>query len=245
MYTMADYFSETFARMSVAYAAAHEDAPAGPGPSYETLPLEAVEEPLTAAEESLLLLPQESFEAYVRESVLDILKAEAAEAYVPEETDDTNLYSAINGGDIWRMVEADSIDFYRGGEAIGESRLIPMVNAEDAVSVEDGRRSLNQEAMNAAVAARLATPAGGYERAFEKDAHLMHIIHAYIKANPSEEFNGQHYRDFITAVKMEAAEAEAERRRVEVSAYVRGRMVELGMDPGESSPSASASASSA
>lgn len=240
MYTMADYFSETFARMSVAYAAAHADEPAAPGPSYEALALEAAEEPLTAAEESLLQLPQESFEAYVRESVLDLIKFQAAEEYIPGETEGANPYSAVNKGDVWRMVEMDSIDFYHNGEAIGESRLVPMVNAEDAVTSEGGRRSLNQEAMNAAVAERMATPAGGYERAFEKDAHLMHIIQAYIKANPSEEFDGEHYRELVARIKMNYAEAEAERRRVEVSAYLRERMEELGMDLDETTPSSSA-----
>jgi hypothetical protein len=235
---MADYFSETFALMSVAYAASHAEEPAGPGPIYEGLSLEdalrlkSAEDPLSPEEESLLLLSHDAFETYVRESVLGILKAEAAEAYVPEETDGVNSYSAINGDDVWRMMEVDSVDFFRGGEALGVPGLVAAMNEEGG---------LDQEILNASVAVRLASPAGGYERAFEKHARLEHIIQAYVKAHPSEEFNGQHYRDLISAVKMVAAEAEAERRRMEVMEYVRGRMVELGMDLSESPVSASSS----
>ena len=237
---MADYFSETFACMSIAYAAAHAEEPAEPGPMYEDL-VDNGSNPLPISLSGLLELPQEAFEAYVRGTVLDIIKTEAAEVYEPEETDLTNPYSVVNNGDVWRMVEKDSVDFYRNGGAIGESRLVPIVNAEDAVSVEGGRRSLNQDAMNAAVADRLATPAGGYERAFEKDAQLGRIIQEYVKAHPSEEFTGQHYRELIARVKMEAAETEAERRRAELIEYVRTCLPGLDIALGGSSASSASS----
>ena len=167
-----EYYSETFARMSVAYAAAHADEPTEPGPAYD--PTITTQHWLSVEEESVLQFSEDDFEAYIREKMLEIIKAEAEERYVPEETDGVNPYSAVNFGSVWRMVEMDTIDFYRNGEAIGESRLVPIMNAEDAIQSEEGRSSLNQDAMNELVAERMATPVGGYDRIFKMDKSLNH-----------------------------------------------------------------------
>lgn len=223
-----DYYSETFASMSFAYAAAHAEEPAEPGPTYEPS-IAITTNHLTAEEEAVLQLSQEEFEAHICEKTLAIIKAEATEVYVPEETDGANPYSAINFGSVWRMVEMDSIDFYHNGEAIGESRLVPIVNAEDAILSEGGKRSLNQEAMNQLVAERMATPPGGYERAFKMNASLTHLIRVYVDAHP-EGPKEEHYRELIDGVKMGAAEELAAEARAKQKEDIEERLRELGLD---------------
>ncbi len=228
--TTIDYYSETFASMSIAYAAAHAEEPTEPGPTYEaSVSVNDVSGTLLFSLMDRLSLSQAEFEDWVRVSVQEQITAEATERYVPEETDGVNPYSAINSGDVWRMVEMDSIDFYRNGEAIGEKRIVPIVNAEDAILSEGGQRSLNQEAMNELVAERLATPAGGYERAFKMDKNLMNIIRAYVNTHP-EGPNEEHYRDLIYGVRQAAMEAAAEAERAKRKEDIGERLREMGLD---------------
>jgi hypothetical protein len=145
----------------------------------------------------------------------EIIKAEAEERYIPNETDGVNPYSAVNFGSVWRMVEMESIDFYQNGEAIGQTRLVPIVNGEDAILSEGGQRSLNQDAMNKLVAERLATPAGEYDTIFKINRSLNYLIGAYVKAHP-EGPKEEHYRDLIYGVRLAAAEAVAEATREKV-----------------------------
>ena len=196
-----EYYSETFARMSVAYAAAHEDAPTEPGPAYKPT-VDDGSEPLPISLTEQLALSQEEFEAWVSAAVRALVDAEAAETYIPEETDGLISYSAVNGGDIWRMTEDDSVNFYRDGEALGVPGLYPVMNEEGGI---------DQDLLNGVVDVRLMTPSGGYERAHMKDAQLMRIIAAYVKGHaegPTEE----HYRELINGVKMAMAEEEAAAR---------------------------------
>ena len=234
---MADYFSETFARMSVAYAAAHADEPAEPGPAYMPT-VEGAAAELTEEEQALLALRQTEFEIHIRTMAEALVGAEAAEAYVPEETDGANSYSGINthihkskyGYDIWHSVEDDSVNFFHGGDALGVGDLVPALNAEGKI---------DQAQLNVGVAARLAAPPGGYERAFEKDARIMRIIGEYVKAHaegPKEE----HYREIVYRVKMEAAEAAAAARVEALSLDIKARLTELGLEHFESSASSSA-----
>jgi len=237
VYMMADYFSETFARMSVAYAASHADEPAEPGPAYMPT-VEGAAAELTEEERVLLALPQTEFEAHICTMAEALMAAEAAEAYTPEEADGINSYSGINahihkskyGYDIWHTMEDDSVNFFHGGDALGVADLLPILNAEGQI---------DQDKLNAAVSARLAAPPGGYERAFEKDARIMRIIGEYVKAHaegPKEE----HYREIVYRVKMEAAEAAAAARVEELSLDIKARLTELGLEHFESSASCSA-----
>ena len=226
--TVTEYFSETFARMSVAYAAAHAEEPAEPGPAYEptvdgdggdSLPISLV---------GLLTLSQAEFEDYVRTTAEELAAAEAAETYMPEETDGVTPYSAINGGDIWRMTEDDSVNFFHDGEALGVPGLAPVMNEEGA---------LDQDQLNAAVTERLAAPPGGYERIYQKDAQLMRVIGEYVKAHaegPKEE----HYREIVYGVKIELAEAAAAAHIEMQKDDIKARLTELGLEHFESSAGA-------
>jgi hypothetical protein len=201
-----EYFSETFAAMSMAYAAAHDGDPVESGPTYGA---EVEVEPLTTAEQALLQLSHADFEAYVRETAASLVAMTAAEKYIPEETDTGNTYSVFNGameeGDIWYSTEKDSLNFYRNGDALGVPGLFPIMNDEG---------ELDQEMLNEAVAARIANPEGGYAHVFEKDARLMRIIEEYVKG---KEASGsvqtrEHYRELIYSVKVEAVKGMAAER---------------------------------
>ncbi len=218
-----EYYSETFTRMSVAYAAAHSEEPAAPGPAYVPM-VDDGDAPLPISLTERLALSQEEFEAWVRATVKELIEAEAAEQYVPEETDGLNTYSAVNGDRewnpvgksrfrIWHAAEDDSVNFYHGGEDLGVPGLAPVFD-------EDGM--LDQARLNESVGGRIAAPPGGYGRVYEKDAELNRIINAYVKAHP-EGPKEEHYRELIHGMKMEAAEAVAETVRVKQNADIEER----------------------
>ena len=226
--TVPEYFSETFACMSIAYAAAHAEEPAEPGPAYEPTVDGDGGDPLSISLVGLLTLTQAEFEVYVRTTAEELAAAEAAELYIPEETDGVTPYSAINGGDIWRMTEDDSVNFFHDGEALGVPGLAPGMNEEGA---------LDQDQLNAAVDERLAAPLGGYERVYQKDAQLMRVIGEYVKAHaegPKEE----HYREIVYCVKMELAEAAATAHVEMQKDDIKERLTELGLEHFESSAGA-------
>jgi hypothetical protein len=210
-----EYYSETFARMSVAYAAAHAEEPAAPGPAYVST-VDDGDAPLPISLTERLSLSQTEFEAWVHTAVKEQIAAEAAERYISEETEGFKSYSVVNGDHawgsnelrIWSAVEDDSVNFFHGGKDIGVSGL-------GAVFDEDG--FLDQARMNEAVEERIAAPPGGYERVYEKGGELNRIICAYVKAHP-EGPSEEHYRKIIDEVKMAAAEeaAEVERSRLTI-----------------------------
>ncbi len=222
-----EYYSETFARMSVAYAAAHAEEPAAPGPAY----VPTVDDggaPLSIALTERLALPQAEFEAWVRATVKELIDAEAAERYVPEETDGVNPYSDVNGdrewgknGErLWRAMEDDSVNFFHGGEDLGVPGLAPVFD-------EDGL--LDQARLNGSAEGRIAAPPGDYDRVYEKDAELNRIIGAYVKVH-SEGPGEQHYRELIHGMKTQAAEAAAETARVKRKEDICERIREFGLD---------------
>jgi hypothetical protein len=219
-----DYYSETFASMSIAYAAAHSEEPTTAGLAYVPT-VDDGDAPLPITLTERLTLSQADFEAWVRSTVKELIDAEAAEQYVPEETDGVNTYSAVNGDRewnsigksrlrIWHAAEDESVNFFHGGEDLGVPGLAPVFD-------EDGM--LDQAQLNGSVEARIAAPPGGYGRVYEKDAELNRIIREYVKAHP-EGPNEQHYRELIYQVKMEAAEAAAEAECVKRNADIAERM---------------------